>query len=90
MGIYPTGIIYGIKMYYVIDNKAVDLFEMKCDKEMNYQEKKEARFFYKILTDSEKQYLRFQIYTQCSSPYEDDFMMWYPVSLDIFKQNFHC
>lgn len=90
MGIYPSGIIYGIRLYTLINHEAVSLFEKIYDSVMTYDNRKEARDFYKALPDTEKQQLRFQMYTMCSSPCEDDFMMWYPISLDVFKEKFYC
>lgn len=90
MGIYPSGIIYGIRIYVLVNGDAVELFQRKYDKAMSYENKKEVKLFYKGLSETNKQDLRFQIYTECSSPYEDDFMLWYPISLGLFKEKFYC
>ena len=89
MGFYPSGIIYGIRIYTMVDGDAVTLLEKTYDREMSYQDRKEGRDFYKAVPETQKQQLRFQMYTVCSSPYEDDFMMWYPISLDVFKEKFY-
>ena len=90
MGIYPSGIVYGIRIYTIVDNEAVNLFEKIYITEMSYEDRREARTFYKALSDYLKPDIRFQMYTDCSSPCEDDFMMWYPISFDVFKEKFYC
>lgn len=90
MGIYPSGIIYGIRIYKVVNDKAINIFEKKYDNEMSYEERRQIRFFYKALTETEKHDLRFQIYTECSASCEDDFMLWYPISLEVFRESFYC
>lgn len=88
MGIYPNGIIYGIKIYKLIDNESYTLFERQYKDAMDYNSRKEANIFYENLPQINKDSIRFLIYTECSSPSEDDFMMWYPISLDVFSKEF--
>jgi hypothetical protein len=45
MGIYPSGIIYGIKIYKVVNDKAIDLFERKFNAIMTYENRRETKFF---------------------------------------------
>lgn len=88
MGIYPSGIVYGIKIYNVIDNHVNDLYVMQCEAVMGGENRKEAKKFYERLPEPTKSSAKFLIYTECSSQYEDDFMMWYPISLDVFLIKF--
>lgn len=88
MGIYPSGIIYGIKIYNIIDDNAYNLYVMQCHAVMSIEKRKEAKKFYENLQEPTKSSARFLIYTECSSPAEDDFMMWYPISLDVFLDKF--
>lgn len=90
MRIYPSGIICGIRIYKLVGHDAVTLFEKSSTNEMDCEDRKEVRTFYNTLSDTEKECLRFQIYIECSSPCEDDFMMWYPISSSVFKQIIYC
>ena len=91
MGIYENGSIFGIRIYNFNDNDFTNtLFEQKYDVIMSDEQKKEAYLFYKELNN--KNDIFFKIYTECSSTYDkhntDKFMMWYPISLDIFLEKF--
>ena len=90
MGIYPSGIIYGINIYKVIDDEVHNLFKRQYNDVMDYNTRKEAKDFYEKLSKTNQNNLRFSMYTPCSSPGEDDFMMWYPISFDVFKEKFYC
>ena len=54
------------------------------------EQKKEAYLFYTELND--KNAIFFKIYSECSSTYDrnnnEKFMMWYPISLNIFVEIF--
>ena len=88
MGIYNNGSIFGIKMYNFNDDDYSNiLFEEKYDEEMSYHQMREAYLFYTELNN--KNGIRFQYYTECSSTYgKETFLMWYPMSLDIFLEKF--
>jgi hypothetical protein len=91
MGIYNNNTIYGIQMYNFDENDFSNiLFEEKYDETMNHQQKQEAYLFYTQLND--KNDLFFKIYTECSSTYEihneKTFMMWHPISLNLFLEKF--
>jgi hypothetical protein len=89
MGIYNNGIIFGIKMYNFNDDDDFSniLFEEKYDEQMTYHQMREAYLFYTELNN--KNGIRFQYYTECSSTYgKETFLMWYPMSLDIFLEKF--
>jgi hypothetical protein len=90
MGIYPSGIVYGIKIYNLLDDVSNILFERQYNDVMNYNNRKETKLFYDNIPENTKKYLRFLIYTECSSSCEDDFMIWYPISLDVFLKEFPC
>jgi hypothetical protein len=66
------------------------LFEEKYDEIMSREQMREAFLFYTNLND--KINISFQIYTDCSSTLDkydkDNFMMWYPLSLDMFLEKF--
>jgi hypothetical protein len=90
MGIYGSGSIFGIQIYNFNDNDVSNiLFEEKYDEVMSYHQMREAYLFYTELTN--KNEIHFKIYTECSSTLSsnsDTFMMWYPMSLDIFLEKF--
>jgi hypothetical protein len=91
MGIYSNGSIFGILIYnFNDDDLSNTLFEEKYDEIMSYQQMKEAYLFYTNLND--KNNIFFKIYTECSSTLDnynkDNFMMWHPLSLDIFLEKF--
>ena len=89
MGIYDSGLIFGIKMYNFNDNEDVAniLFEKTYNKIMSDEEKKEAYLFYTELNIKNK--IHFKYYTECSSTYDkENFFMWYPISLDLFLEKF--
>jgi len=88
MGIYDSGIIFGIKIYNFNDDDFQNiLFEKKYNEIMSNEEKKEAFLFYKDLHNKNNIY--FQYYTECSSTYDEGFFfMWMPLSLDLFLEKF--
>ena len=88
MGIYNNGSIFGIKMYNFNDDDCSNiLFEEKYDEEISYHQMREVYLFYTKLKN--KNGIRFQYYTECSSTYgKETFLMWYPMSLDIFLEKF--
>lgn len=56
---------------------------------MSDEKKKEAKIFYNKLSEKDKSKVRFEIYRECSSTYNnEDFMMWKDITLDFFLQNF--
>jgi len=91
MGIYVSGNIFGIKIYNFNDNDISNiLFEEKYDEIMSHEQMREAYLFYAILND--KKDVFFKIYTECISTIDinnkEKIMMWYPLSLDSFLENF--
>ena len=90
MGIYSNGSIFGIQMYNFNDDDISNiLFEEKYDEVMSYNQMREAYLFYDILYDKNK--IFFKIYTECISTLDnnkDNFMMWYPLSLNTFLEKF--
>jgi hypothetical protein len=88
MGIYSSGDIYGIRMYLIYDDVDI-LFEIKMDTIMSDEKKREAKIFYNGLSEKDRTKVRFQIYTEFSSTYNnEDFMIWEEITLDYFLQNF--
>jgi len=91
MGIYSNGNIFGIKIYNFKDDGFSNiLFEQKYDVIMSDKQKKEAYLFYTKLDN--KNDVFFKIYTECISTQDrdcEDFIMWYPISLDIFLEKFN-
>ncbi len=91
MGIYSNGIIYGIRIYtFNDDDLSYILFEKKYDVILSDDQKKEAYLFY---TELETKNVFFQIYTECSTTYglqhnQNRFMMWEPITLDMFLEKF--
>jgi hypothetical protein len=86
MGIYSNCNPFGIRIYNFNDEFSNTLFEKKYDLIMSDEERKEAYLFYTELSDKN---VFFHIYTECSSTYEKGvFMMWHPLSLDMFLQQF--
>lgn len=89
MGIYSGGDIYGIKIYLMINDDENVLFEIKMDTIMSDEKKKEAKLFYNGLSENDTTKVRFQIYTECSSTYNNEvFMMWEQITVDYFLQKF--
>jgi len=76
-------------MYIFNDDINNILFEEKYDEEMSYIQMSEAYLFYNNLNDKNQFY--FKIYTECISTLsynKDNFMLWYPLSLDTFLAKF--
>jgi hypothetical protein len=91
MGIYSNGSIFGIQIYNFNhdDDCSNILFEEKYDEVMSYHQMREAYLFYTNLNDKNK--IFFKYYTECTSTLShnrDNFMMWYPLSLDTFVEQF--
>ena len=88
MGIYDSGIIFGIKIYnFNNDDSENILFEKIYNEIMSDKEKKKAYLFYTELNN--KNEIRFQYYTECSSTYgKEIFLTWYPISLNLFLEKF--
>jgi hypothetical protein len=88
MGIYANGIIFGIKMYNFNDDDFANiLFEKTYNEIMSDEEKKKAYLFYTELNHKDE--IHFQYYTECSSSYDKGFfLMWYPMSLNLFLEKF--
>jgi hypothetical protein len=69
------------------DGFANILFEKTYNEIMSYQQMREAYLFYTNLND--KTEIDFQYYTECSTTYgEGVFLMWYPMSLNLFLEKF--
>ena len=63
------------------------LFEKTYNEIMSDEEKKKAYLFYTELNNKDE--IDFQYYTECSSTYgEGSFLMWYPISLNLFLEKF--
>ena len=87
MGIYTNGLVYGIRIAKLTDDEpaAKILFERKYNVIMSDEQKKESYLFYNELNTTND--IQFQYYTECSSTYDKGtFMMWYPISLDLFLE----
>ena len=89
MGIYDSGDIFGIRIYCLHDDDGFDhtLFEQKYNYVMTDEQKKDAYVFYAEWINKDE--LRFQYYTECSSSYgQGSYFMWYPLSLNMFLEKF--
>lgn len=90
MGIYTSDKIFGIKIYtFNDDDISYELFERKYNVIMSVEQMKEAYLFYTELNDKNNIY--FKIYTEYSSTYNkgnENYMEWYPISLDLFLEKF--
>ncbi len=90
MGIYSSDDIFGIRIYnFDEDENSNILYEQKYDLTMSNEQLREAYLFYNQLND--KNNISFQIYTECSSTLDvnmKNFMMWYPISLNVFLKKF--
>jgi len=85
MGIYNNGCVFGIRIYNFNDDDFANiLFEEKYDEIMKYEQLREAYLFYIKFNKNE---LRFQYYTECSSTYGNGiYLDWYPISLNLFLE----
>ena len=66
------------------------LFEQKYNDVASDEQMNEAYLFYTNLND--KNNISFKIYTECTSTLSynrDNFMMWYPLSLNTFLEKFN-
>lgn len=90
MGIYSNGQIFGIKIYNFNDDISNTLFEEKYPEIMTSHQMREAYLFYTNLND--KNNISLQIWTECTSTFDpsntDNFMTWYPLSLNTFLEKF--
>jgi hypothetical protein len=89
MGIYANGSIFGIRIYTFSDDDFANiLFEKTCDEIMSDEEKNKAYVFYTTALNN-KNDVRFQYYTECSSTYgEGTYFSWCPMSLNTFVEKF--
>jgi hypothetical protein len=86
MGIYTNGTIFGIKIYNFNDDDFANiLFEEKYDEIMTDKQMREIYLFYTKLNN--KNEMRFQYYTECSSTYgKGTYFSWCPMSLELFLE----
>lgn len=94
MGIYSKCSIFGIQIYRLNeeDDGITVLFEEKSeDTIMSSQQMREAYLLYSTLPDTNKIFFKF--YTECSSTLgsnnSDNFMLWFPLSIDTFLEKFN-
>jgi hypothetical protein len=92
MGIYSNGSIFGISIYNFNDDDVSNtLFENKFCEIMSHEQMREAYLFYNELHD--KNNISFKIYTEYSSTLnkydKENFMAWYPISLNEFLEKFN-
>ena len=90
MGIYTSGKIYGIRIYnHNDDGDSNILYEKKYDVIMDNDALQEAKIFYEGICEKEGVIL--QIYTDCSTTYDDDDddiqMIWLSIEATIFIQS---
>lgn len=88
---YPNGEIYGITMFYWIDDYSAlteAIFEKMYDRLMTDEEKKQAYLFYIELEDTDDVYVSYL--TKCTTKYNktEPFKVWYPMKIDEFKMMF--
>jgi len=89
MGIYPSDVIYGVRIYNFINDEGNILFERKYDTIMSYENIKETKLFYDELCETDKNNVFFKIYTECSTTYNSGLcIIWLPITLDLFIQKF--
>jgi hypothetical protein len=91
MGIYSSDNIYGIQIFLINshDYNVNLLFKIKMKTLMSDEKKKEAKIFYNGLSKIDKTKIRFKIYIEGSSTYNNEiFMMWEEITLDYFLQKF--
>ncbi len=91
MGIYISDKIFGIAIYN-FDNEGFGntLYEKQYNEIMSNEQMKEAYIFYNQLND--KRNISFRVYTECSSTLDlhvENFMQWYPISLNQFMEKFN-
>ena len=88
MGIYSNGTIFGIRIYNFNDDDFANiLFEITYNEIMTDEQKKKAYLFYNQLNN--KNEILFKYYTECSTTYNTGlFLMWHPISLNLFLEKF--
>jgi hypothetical protein len=91
MGIYSNGKIFGLRIYNFNDEGFSNtLFEEKYVEIMSHEQMREAYLFYNEINDKNNIYLK--IYSECSSTLnlynKENFMEWYPISLNNFLEQF--
>jgi len=75
-------------MYLNYDDDDI-LFEIQMDTILTNEKKKEVKLFYNGLSKNDTTKVRFKIYTEGYSTYNNEvFMMWEEITLDYFLENF--
>jgi hypothetical protein len=75
--------MYGIKIYNSVNTSIYFLKNYKSI--MDFEMIREAKIFYENINDSDKKNIKFQIHKKCKSIYNDEeFMIWWNISLDEF------
>jgi fibrillarin-like rRNA methylase len=87
---YTNCEIYGVKIYRWVDEYII-LFEKKYNKIMSDEIMKETKIFYENLNEYNKENVKFQIYIKCESiDNNENFMIWWNISLNEFIKKFNC
>ena len=94
MGIYTDGKIFGIRIFYYINDINI-LFEKIYEEEMTYNQMEEAYLFYTKLNNKNECF--FNTYIKCTSTLDalgskpptvigdkTDFMVWYEIPVETF------
>lgn len=82
---YTTRGIYGVKIYNYINRDCTIIFKQQLNTLMSNEMFKEVKTFYDNLDENSKKNLKFQIYRNCKSiEDEDNFMIWFDISLNKF------
>jgi hypothetical protein len=89
MSIYSNGTLYGIKINRISNDfdRCETLLEIKQDTIMNEKEKRNVHLFYVGLENKED--IHFQMYTECSTNEDGNFMTWFPISKSQFSEYFY-
>jgi hypothetical protein len=93
MSVYSNCKIFGLRIYHFNDAGFINiLFEKKYDKIMNREQMRKAYLFYSKLDN--KNDIFFRVYTECSTlninahNNNETYMEWYPISLNMFLEQF--
>ena len=91
MGIYSSGVIFGIRIYNFNDDDMCNtLFEEKYVETMSHKQMREAYLFYMELHDKRNTF--FKIYTEITTTLNkhnnEKMMDWYPITLSTFLEKF--
>jgi hypothetical protein len=96
MGIYPSDIIYGVRIFHSKDNDVVYesdiIYEKKWETKLDDNKINDVRHFYYELEDTMKCNLRFYIFVECTSTLEyesRDEMYWFPIDYTMFCRFFN-